>query len=231
MSLETALQRISELTALVDPGRAMRPTPGAGTAFADQLAAAQSPAQGLQMNGSAPLGQVGVPGSAHPLLARMATAMPGQFGSAGAQALALAQREVGVVESPPGSNDSPRIAEYRTATSGAAETPGPWCAYFVSWLARGAGAPIGPGGAGMGYVPDVEQWARQNGRFYSGSTPQPGDVIVFQRNGADRPDHIGIVERVDPDGRVHTIEGNSSNSVARRSYPGADGQIRGYVRL
>lgn len=152
-------------------------------------------------------------------------------GDVGRRMVALAQGEVGVRESPPGSNNGARIQTYRTATAGAAGTPGPWCAYFVSWLARQSGAPIGQNGAGMGYVPNIEAWGRQTGRFAEPSlTPRPGDIVIFERNGDGVADHTGIVERVDPDGRVHTIEGNSSDMVARREYAAGTGGIRGYVR-
>ena len=59
----------------------------------------------------------------------------GGNGSVGQKIVALARGEIGVKESPPGSNNSPRIAQYRSATAGA-PGPGPWCAYFTSWLAR-----------------------------------------------------------------------------------------------
>lgn len=155
----------------------------------------------------------------------------GRSGS-GARMVALAQREIGVRESPPGSNDSPRIREYRSATAGARNTPGPWCAYFVSWLAQGAGAPIGPGGKGTGYVPTLEAWGRQEQRFSSGSTrPNPGDIVIFDWGRDGTADHTGIVERVDANGRIHTIEGNSSNMVTRREYPAGSSSIRGYVRM
>jgi hypothetical protein len=42
---------------------------------------------------------------------------------------------------------------------------------------------------------------------------------------------IGIVESVDPDGSIHTIEGNSSNAVSRRTYGPDGGGAAGYVRL
>ena len=45
--------------------------------------------------------------------------------------------------------------------------------------------------------------------------PQPGDLIVWD-------EHIGIVESVAADGSIRTIEGNSSDQVARRTY-GKDG--------
>lgn len=146
--------------------------------------------------------------------------------TAGQRALAAAQGEIGVTEQPPGSNDAPRIAQYRQATAGSGI--GPWCAYFVSWAAQQAGAPLGESGQGFGSVSAVAAWAQRTGRWTpnaAGATPSPGDLIVWGG------EHIGIVESVDPDGSIHTIEGNSSNMVTRRTHaPGGDGAT-GYVRL
>jgi hypothetical protein len=138
--------------------------------------------------------------------------------------VAAAQGEVGQAEQPPGSNDSPRIAMYRSATAGNPGV-GPWCAYFVSWAARQAGAPLGNQGQGFGSVDALWSWAQQSGRAYtpsSGQTPQPGDLIVFH-------EHIGIVEGVLPDGSIQTIEGNSSDRVSRRVH--APGDAVGYVHV
>jgi hypothetical protein len=44
-------------------------------------------------------------------------------------------------------------------------------------------------------------------------------------------EHIGIVESVGADGAINTIEGNSSNMVARRQYGSDGGGAVGYVRL
>jgi hypothetical protein len=139
----------------------------------------------------------------------------------------LAQQELqaGVAEQPPGSNDAPRIAQYRQATAGA-PGPGPWCAYFTSWAAREVGAPLGDSGQGFGRVDDVWAWAERSGKAIpagSGS-PQPGDLVVWD-------EHIGIVESVKPDGSITTIEGNSSNRVSHRDYgPDANSAI-GFVRV
>ncbi len=62
--------------------------------------------------------------------------------------LAAAQAEVGHAEHPPGSNDGPRLGTYRAAVAGAAAGQ-PWCAYFVSWVAAQAGAPLGVRLAGL----------------------------------------------------------------------------------
>lgn len=124
-------------------------------------------------------------------------------------ALALREYQKGVEEIPLGSNDSPDIARYRTATEGSGV--GPWCAYFTSYIARRAGFPIGPGGSGLGYVPTINSWSRSAGRFFSGRgkvKPEAGDLVLW-------PQHIGIVLRADGD-RLITIEGNSSHRIMRR---------------
>jgi CHAP domain len=135
----------------------------------------------------------------------------------------IASAEVGQAEQPPGSNDSPRIAQYRTATAGSGV--GPWCAYFVSWVARQAGTPLGDHGEGFGSVDALYAWAQRTGRAVSngpGVVPRPGDLIVFH-------EHVGIVEQVLPDGRIQTIEGNSSDRVSRNLHESSD--ALGFVRM
>src|SRR4051794_40588406 len=87
------------------------------------------------------------------------SALPATSGTgtpAGQAILNAVRNEVGVAEQPPGSNDSPRIAQYRQATAGSGV--GPWCAYFASWAARQAGVPLGEHGQGFGRVDDVYAW-------------------------------------------------------------------------
>jgi hypothetical protein len=198
MSIDTAIARIAQLQSLLAPPAPAPAAPPAAFASALQTA------------------------SAAPTAAT--AALPAAGGtSAGQAALAAAQGEVGQAEQPPGSNDSPRIAQYRQATAGAGV--GPWCAYFVSWAAREAGAPIGDSGQGHGRVDDVWAWGQRSGKSLpAGATPSPGDLIVWD-------EHIGIVESVGADGSIHTVEGNSSNMVARRDYGRDGGGAVGYVRL
>ena len=155
------------------------------------------------------------------------TALPPTNGggtSAGQAIVNAVRNEVGVAEQAPGSNDSPRIAQYRQATVGSGV--GPWCAYFVSWAARQAGVPLGDSGQGFGRVDDVYAWAQRTGKAIAagGGTPHTGDLIVWD-------EHIGVVESVDADGSIHTIEGNSSDRVSRRTYGSDGGGAIGYVRL
>lgn len=200
MSIEAVVARIAEINgALAPPAPARRgPAMASATQFAGVLGAAQ--AQGVT-----PITPVGAGGT------------PAQ------RMVAMAQQEVGVAEQPPGSNDSPRIAQYREATAGSGV--GPWCAYFTSWLAKEAGVPLGEQGQGFGLVDAVYAWGQRTGRAIPngpGVAPQPGDLIVWD-------EHIGIVESVGPDGTVHTIEGNSSDQVIRRQH--AAGSALGYVRV
>jgi hypothetical protein len=138
-----------------------------------------------------------------------ATGMAGQS-SPGARIVAVAESQLGQTEQPPGSNESPAIAQYRTATAGA--VPGaPWCAYFASWAANEAGEPIGAQGQGAGSAEEVWSWAQSTGRAIPngpGVVPQPGDLIVFG------DEHVGIVRDVLPNGQIQTIEGNYENKVA-----------------
>jgi CHAP domain len=148
---------------------------------------------------------------------------PTTLSSPGRRALLAAQAEIGVRETPYGSNNAPRISEYRTATTGSA--PGvPWCAYFVSWAARQAGAPIGEQGQGYGAVEQIASWAERTGRLVPpGTPPEPGDLILFGGR------HVGIVESVGTDGRLTTVEGNHRNSVQRVER--TLGEATGFVRL
>jgi hypothetical protein len=209
VSLPAVLARISELQSVLAPPPPATPAATPPAAFAGSLQ-----------------GALGAAGQADPARATMAAAPIAGGTPAGQGMVRLAQQELqaGVAEQPPGSNDSPRIAQYRQATAGSGV--GPWCAYFTSWAAREVGAPLGDNGQGFGRVDDVWAWAESSGKAIpAGSgTPQAGDLVVWD-------EHIGIVESVKPDGSITTIEGNSSNRVSHRDYgSGANGAI-GFVRI
>ena len=205
MSFDVALARMAQLQSLMNPVAApapvatAAPTTAPTTSFATQLQSAATPA----------------------VIAPDAPAS-----TAGQAIVNLVKKEIGVAEQPPGSNDAPRIAQFRQATAGSGV--GPWCAYFTSWAAREAGVPLGDNGQGFGRVDDVYSWAQKAGKAVpntgGGVTPQPGDLIVWD-------EHIGVVESVGADGTINTIEGNSSDKVSTRSYPPGSRPAIGYVRL
>jgi hypothetical protein len=211
MSLDLVLARVAELQQMLTPAAPAPSTSSttSSTSFADQLLSASTGAT----LGAGPTAATG--------------AVAGRPASSVGQAIVnAALPEVGVSEQPPGSNDSPRIAQFRQATAGSGV--GPWCAYFASWAARQAGVPLGDQGQGFGSVSDVYGWAQKTGRAIpngAGVHPQAGDLIVWGG------EHIGIVQSVDPSGAIHTIEGNSSDKVSQRTYGPDGGGATGYVRL
>ena len=100
-----------------------------------------------------------------------------------------------------------------------------WCHMFVSWCANQAdiSTSIVPKTASCS---DGMTWFKKKGLFkYKGKyTPKRGDIIYFCSSGSS---HVGIVEKVSGS-TVHTIEGNSSNRVTRRSYSLSAARITGY---
>ena len=110
-----------------------------------------------------------------------------------------------------------------------------WCACFVSWCADKCGY------IDAGIIPkfsgciDGVQWFKDRGQWIGNSfEPSPGMIIFFDwedesdGGGLDGlPDHVGIVEKVE-NGRVYTIEGNTSDSCREQSYPVGYFEILGY---
>ena len=103
-----------------------------------------------------------------------------------------------------------------------------WCGCFVSWCADQSGC------IQSGVIPkfslcsDGVKWFESKGRFRDASyTPAAGDIIFFDWGNNGTIDHVGIVESVSG-GTVNTIEGNSGDKVARRSYSIGSSNIYGY---
>lgn len=98
-----------------------------------------------------------------------------------------------------------------------------WCHMFVSWCANQAGVStsIVPKTAscsnGISWFKNKNQF-KDRGKY----TPKRGDIIYFRNGG-----HVGIVEKVSGS-TVHTVEGNTSDKVARRSYSLSNTSITGY---
>jgi hypothetical protein len=201
MSLASALQRVAAIDqAIANPAGLVAQTGGA-----------------VAPGGTSP--------AAPPAGTFAATLQSASTAPTGSRIVAAAESQIGQTEQPPGSNESPAIAQYRSATAGA--IPGaPWCAYFASWAARQAGEPLGASGEGLGSVSAIWSWAQSTGRAIPNSpgvTPKPGDLIVFGS------EHVGIVRGMLPNGNIQTIEGNYENKVALNERP--PGEATGYVEM
>lgn len=136
--------------------------------------------------------------------------------------LRVARGEIGVTESPAGSNRQKYGAAY--GMNGV-----PWCVIFCWWCFREAGASaLFYGGGKTASCSQYIAWAKKAGQWITGDY-KPGDLVFFDFNpkAGDGVDHIGIVESWD--GRtLVTIEGNTSmtsqdngGAVMRRTDHGA----------
>jgi hypothetical protein len=125
-------------------------------------------------------------------------------------AVQIATRDIGIIESPKGSNTgSPRINQMLKNvgfTKGAF-----WCAAAVSTWWKEAGMKIPPllatGGPASCMI--WMSWGKSNNRF--SSTPAIGAAILYHHGkGHAGANHIGLVSSIDANGKVHTIEGNTT---------------------
>lgn len=134
----------------------------------------------------------------------------------------IAKSEIGTSENPLGSsNVKYNTWYYGHAVSGANY---PWCAVFISWCADQADIPTNmiPKTAS---VSNLQSFFINQGLYKNkGYTPNPGDIMIQKSNGAS---HTGIV--IESNGATFsTIEGNTSNKVAKRSYSLNDNRLSGF---
>ena len=124
----------------------------------------------------------------------------------------IALGEEGYVE---GSNNYTKYGVWYGEKHGKEFENGAWCAMFVSWCANQANI-------STTIIPEYascaagKQFFISNGNFKykEDYVPTTGDIIFFTSNGAS---HTGIVVKSE-NGKVYTIEGNTSNKCAQRSY-------------
>ncbi|KKQ95010.1 MAG: hypothetical protein UT18_C0005G0020 [candidate division CPR2 bacterium GW2011_GWC2_39_10] len=122
-----------------------------------------------------------------------------------ARIVEIALSQLGVREI--GKNGGDAVCVY--LKSGGCSCPNPWCAGFVSWVYQQAGA---TGVRSCSATLLINQFNRSPHQMLDidSNIPQPGDVIY--RSGKT---HVGIVYKVDPDGTLYTIEGNTSSGVVK----------------
>lgn len=144
-----------------------------------------------------------------------------------ARVVSIAASQVGVREEPPGSNAGPPLERYGLRGEGAL----PWCARFVRWLFDASGRQLPGNQWELGSVAFMERVFAEHGWLVQ--EPQPGDVVFFHGRLSSDPGrgrHVGIVSAVE--GRIiQTIEGNSSDRVARQRYAFDDYRIADYGRV
>lgn len=103
-----------------------------------------------------------------------------------------------------------------------------WCAAFVTWCLRQGGVPAEVAVSEIS-CQRMTDWYRSNSTYHrrtDGYRPIPGDIVMF-RYGSGGANHVGLVVGVE-NGRVYTIEGNTSDMVGLRSYSLQNTAILGY---
>lgn len=127
-------------------------------------------------------------------------------------ALAKAHVNVGVHETPAGSNHGPLIDAWNMEANGVLGEP--WCMSFQHAMFKSCGVELG----GWAGVENFVQWATRHG--YLVTRPFRGDLVCFDWNDDRWYDHVGIVDKVlavGPGGRppyvIRTVEGNCDNAV------------------
>lgn len=120
--------------------------------------------------------------------------------------LNVARKYIGTKENPAGSNNVIfNTWYYGREVSGSAY---PWCAVFIWSIFNEAGASeLYYGGEKTAYCPTLYSYYKRNNQL--AAPPQSGDIVFFQFNSSTIA-HVGIVESVNGDGTVTTIEGNTS---------------------
>lgn len=119
--------------------------------------------------------------------------------------LALAASQIGYVETP---RNRTKFGQWYGLDGS------PWCAQFVSWVFYNRGIPLPAStGKGFAYTPAGAAWFQRLSRWTH--TPAPGHVVFydFPGDGVNRISHVGIVERVNGDGSITAIEGNTSSGT------------------
>jgi len=129
------------------------------------------------------------------------------------KALEIAITQLGVQEAPGHKNTGKDVEKYLQSVGLGAGFS--WCMAFVYWCHEQAADAMGrkvlmyrTGGV-------LEQW-RQRKNNYKVITPQLGDVFIMDYGKGQG--HTGIVEKVNEDGTINTIEGNTNDDGSREGY-------------
>jgi hypothetical protein len=118
------------------------------------------------------------------------------------QIVKVAESQLGTGENPEGSN----CTKYGPCEE--------WCSLFAAWVWQHAGVPLPGATATYGYSGALYSWVKEHGGRVLASTVRPaaGDTVLFG-SGPTESVHVAIVQRVYPDGRITTIDGNDEHNA------------------
>lgn len=116
------------------------------------------------------------------------------------EVLATAFAEVGYVEKPV------NITKYGAFFK---SNPAQWCGLFVMWVMAQAKQKF----PNTAYTPNGVTAFRNMGAFITKGNPEPGDIVYFDfPDEIDRVSHVGICVKTRSNGKVLTIEGNTTGN-------------------
>lgn len=124
-------------------------------------------------------------------------------------ALEIAISQIGQKENPLGSNWGHPVQDYLLRAG--ERNPAPWCMGFIYWCFDEAAQKIGQPTPLYKTVRVLDQFHHR--RQYAVMVPQPGDIFIMDLSGGKG--HTGIIELIDADGTLHTIEGNTNSGGSR----------------
>lgn len=121
----------------------------------------------------------------------------------------IARAELGVTESPAGSNRVKYWDLFGPEWQGQ-----PWCCAFLAWIFNQAGERMAFfGGGKTASCSMLLRWYREQGLTVPVEQVQKGDIVLLNFNGKGTPDHCGLVTEVLGNGwYVQTIEGNTTST-------------------
>lgn len=113
---------------------------------------------------------------------------------------------------------------------------GEWCAAFACHCYKKMGLIPAVIDKTYTYCPDLMNYAKSKGIWHNkgGYTPKSGDMILFDWNYNNNPDHVGLVVSCDGS-NVYTVEGNTgsdywqTSQVNKKTWPINSVYIMGYI--
>jgi len=144
--------------------------------------------------------------------------------------VAEAEMAAGAKEEPAGSNSGPFVFKY---TDGQAI---PWCASFVSWVFKEAGAPFATEGSKQPWlitgVANLMDYSKNSGKFEWHDkdgvyVPKVGDIVIYLNSGAS---HTGLVSKVGVDSFT-SLDGNWADKVTAHEVKFNDAELTGFATL
>jgi hypothetical protein len=96
------------------------------------------------------------------------------------------------------------VAQAEVGQSGVYADGGFWCAKFATWVLNAAGYDIRSDGP-----------AQLKQMMPATDSPSPGDLVFINLMADDsgQTSHVAVVESINPDGSVNTVEGNGPSTI------------------